>query len=292
LTDPCSSSVGLLLVTYNRPDLLRQLLRAITQFEWHYAHFVIVDNASDPDTQLILQEFQLVLKLTVVALNVNIGHGAGLAAGLDQLSAMNLKLDYVVFLEDDSIPKISYLDFLISKIQESSYTMISSAGSKVSLGKRTALQPNASEILAADFALFDGAIARFQDLLKVGFPVRDWFMMFDDFEYCYRIRKAGFKIGVVTNPHLEILHEGWGGGVSHAHLWRSYYQSRNFIHFVRMHFTWWNLLDCVVLQSKRVIGGFFTINGWQTTKMRMLGIRAGVLGKKGRSLDLNTLKEY
>jgi len=291
LTKSSSLSVALLLVTYNRPELLKQLLQAIEQFDWQYADFVIVDNASDPATQVILEEYIPLLNLTIVSLSENIGHGAGLASGLDELRNSNKSLEYVVFLEDDSIPQADYLSFLLNKIQGTGFTLISSAGSLVSLGKRTKLEPNESEILAADFALFDGAIARFQDLLKVGFPVRDWFMMFDDFEYCYRIRKEGFKIGVVTNPHLEILHEGWGGGVSHSHLWRSYYQSRNFIHFVRIHFSTFTFLDFLILQSKRLIGGLFAPNGFENSKMRFLGIRAGLLGKKGKSLDLITLKE-
>lgn len=271
---------------------MKQLLRAIANFNWQYADFVIVDNASAPTTQVILEEYMPLLNLTILSLSENIGHGAGLACGLDELRNSNKSLEYVVFLEDDSIPTAQYLDFLLDKIEGTQYTMVSSAGSLVSLGKRTKLEPNELEILVADFALFDGAIARFQDLLKLGFPVRDWFMMFDDFEYCYRIRKEGFKIGVVKNPHLKILHEGWGGGVSHSHFWRSYYQSRNFVHFVRLHFTWWNFLDCLILQSKRVIGGFFVINGWKSTKMRLMGIRAGLTGKKGRSLDLSTLQEH
>ncbi|REG91522.1 GT2 family glycosyltransferase [Algoriphagus antarcticus] len=280
----------MLLVTYNRPDLLKHLLNAVQHFNWNYTDFVIVDNASDPATQLILEECKSILNLTIVSLAENIGHGAGLASGLDQLKELNTELDYVVFLEDDSIPKANYLSFLLAKIQDTRYSMISSAGSLVSLGKRRALKPTDSEILTADFALFDGAIARFQDLLKVGFPVRDWFMMFDDFEYCYRIRKEGFNIGVVANPHLEILHEGWGGGVSHSHLWRSYYQSRNYILFVRLHFTWWNFFDCLILQNKRLIGGLISGATWNLTRMRVLGIGDGLKNFKGKSLNPKTLK--
>lgn len=286
-----SSTIALLLVTYNRKELLDRILSEIQSFSWSYSRFVVVNNCSTDETSDVIARFQKTLELEVIQLNENIGHGAGLAMGLDFLKAELPSLDYVVFLEDDSIPTAHYLGFLLDKIEGTQYTMISSAGFLVSLGKRKALKPSNLEILTTDFALFDGAIARFQDLLKVGFPVRDWFMMFDDFEYCYRIRKEGFKIGVVTNPHLEILHEGWGGGVSHSNLWRSYYQSRNYIHFVRLHFTLWNLLDCLVLQSKRVIGGFFAVNGWRSTKMRILGIRAGIMGKKGRSLNLLSLKE-
>lgn len=284
-------AVALLMVTYNRQELLNQILQSIKAFQWQVSDFIIINNGSNDSTGVVLEEFKDALELTIILQSENIGHGAGLAAGLDFLSQNSPIPDFVVFLEDDSIPKAGYLEFLLGKVQGSVFTMISSAGSLVSLGKRTQLKPNESEILAADFALFDGAIIRFQDLLKVGFPVRDWFMMFDDFEYCYRIRKAGFRMGVVANPHLEILHEGWGGGVSHSHLWRSYYQSRNFIHFVRMHFSVFNVCDCLILQSKRIIGGVFTQKGLKSTKLRLMGILAGIKGKKGRSLDLETLKE-
>jgi GT2 family glycosyltransferase len=270
---------------------LRQILQSIHGFNWEVSDFIIIDNGSEDSTAVVLEEFKDSLDLLVISESQNVGHGAGLALGLDYIQVKNSKLDFVIFLEDDSIPQAGYLEFLLGKIQNSDFSMISSAGSLVSLGKRTKLEPNESEILAADFALFDGAIARFQDLLKVEFPVRDWFMMFDDFEYCYRIRKEGFKIGVVSNPHLEILHEGWGGGVSHSHLWRSYYQSRNYIHFVRMHFSVLTIMDCLILQSKRLIGGLFSPNGFENSKMRLLGIRAGLMGKKGKSLDLKTLKE-
>jgi GT2 family glycosyltransferase len=253
--------------------------------------FVIIDNGSETSTKEILEYHKERLKPTILCLKENIGHGAGLAKGMKYLKENRPNLDYVVFLEDDSIPKSKYLNFLISKIKATDFSMISSAGSIIKLGKRIKIQSNHKDIEDADFALFDGAIARFQDLLRVGFPIQDWFMMFDDFEYCYRIRNAGYKIGVVNNPYVEILHDGWGGGTSYSHLWRSYYQSRNFIHFVRIHFTAFNLIDCIILQSKRLIGGLLAKNGWITTKMRLKGVRAGLLGKKGKSLDLMTLKE-
>lgn len=284
-------SVALLLVTYNRPKLLDSLLFEIGNFNWSYLDFVIIDNGSETSTKEILEYHKERLKPTILCLKENIGHGAGLAKGMEHLKENRPNLDYVVFLEDDSIPKSKYLNFLISKIKATDFSMISSAGSIIKLGKRIKIQSNHKDIEDADFALFDGAIARFQDLLRVGFPVQDWFMMFDDFEYCYRIRNAGYKIGVVNNPYVEILHDGWGGGTSYSHLWRSYYQSRNFIHFVRIHFTAFNLIDCIILQSKRLIGGLLAKNGWITTKMRLKGIRAGLLGKKGKSLDLMTLKE-
>lgn len=281
-----------IIVTYNRSHLLNQILSFIKSFSWKYSRFVIINNASNDGTSEVLKEFRECLNLEIITLPENIGHGAGLAQGLRRLKENGERPDYVVFLEDDSFPQAGYLDFLMQAIQKHSFSMISSGGYLVRLGKRINLAPREGEVIEADFGLFDGAIAKFKDLMQVGYPIEDWFMMVDDFEYCHRIRKAGFNIGVMNNPYVEILHEGWGRGESHSHLWRTYYQSRNFILFVRKHFSWFNFLDGLILNSKRFFGGLVSKNGWKKTKLRLLGYRAGFLGKTGKSLDLKTLKEF
>lgn len=286
-----SKQIACLMVTYNRSHLLHQILSRIQSFSWNYSRFVIVNNSSSDGTSKVLLDFQEPLGLEIISLPENIGHGAGLAQGLRKLQETGERPNYVVFLEDDSIPQTGYLDFLVLAMQKHSFTLISSGGYLVRLGKRINLSPKEGEIQEADFGLFDGAIAKFEDLMMVGYPVEDWFMMFDDFEYCYRIRKAGFRIGVMQNPHVEILHKGWGGGESHSHIWRTYYQSRNFILFVRRHLSWFTFLDALILNSKRLLGGLFVKNGWKLTKLRLMGYRAGLLGKTGKSLNLKTLRE-
>lgn len=279
------------MVTYNRSELLSRILAQIESFTWEYRRFLIIDNASSDSSSSILERFKQSLDLEIITLTENIGHGAGLAQGMRRLNESGEMPTHIVFLEDDSIPQHAYLDFLIQASFRSEYSLISSGGYLVRLGKRIKVQSKEKEILSADFGLFDGAIAKFDDLMKVGYPVEDWFMMFDDFEYCYRIKKAGFKIGVTTNPYVEILHEGWGGGNSHSHLWRAYYQSRNYVLFVKKHLTWFTFLDAILLNTKRIVGGFFVSNGLKVSKLRWMGLKAGLLGKKGRSLNINTLKE-
>lgn len=283
--------ISLILVTYNRADYLNRLLNSIMEFNWEYQSFLIIDNCSNDDTASVINNYKPQLNIEYIHSDENIGHGAGIALGLKKLYRLEQKPNYVVFLEDDSVPQLEYLEFLVKAITKTPFSMLSSGGYKVGLGSRTNLYPNKGELLESDFVLFDGAIANFDDLIKVGFPIEDWFMMFDDFEYCYRLRKAGLKLGVVNNPYIEILHEGWGGGKSYSYLWRAYFQSRNYILFVKTHFSFWNLFDCLILQSKRLIGGGIRKGGLKVTKMRLMGIRAGIFGRKGRSLDLKSLKE-
>lgn len=286
-----NKNLACLMVTYNRSYLLDQILFKIQKFSWSYSRFVIVDNFSTDETTDILGEYEKPLRLEILTLGENIGHCAGLAQGLRFLKKSGVRPEYVVFLEDDSFPKPDYLNFLTQAITNDSFTLISSIGYRVGLGKRIQVNPKPEEIQEADFGIFDGAIARFEDLLMVGYPVENWFMMFDDFEYCHRIKKAGFKIGIINNPHLEIMHLGLGEAKSHSHLWRTYFQSRNFTLFMKKYFTLFIFLDWLILQSKRLLGGIFLKDGLIVLKMTFLGIRAGILGKTGKSLNLKTLKE-
>jgi GT2 family glycosyltransferase len=277
------------MVTFNRSALLDQILSRILSFSWNYSRFIVLNNASTDGTLEVLEKFKIPLSLEIINSEDNVGHGAGLAKALKFLNLSEVKPELVVFLEDDSIPEAGYLDFLVKIIRGSLFSLVSSAGYQVRLGKRSKVVPRPGEVIKADFGLFDGSIARFPDLMKVGYPVENWFMMFDDFEYCYRIRKAGFKIGIMENPYVQILHEGWGGGNSHSSLWRSYYQSRNFILFVRSHFNLFNIVDCLFLISKRVIGGLFNNRSRNQTKFKLKGIWDGIKGVKGKSLDPKTL---
>ena len=229
-------NLAILLVTHNRGELLDKVLEKISSFNWKYDQFVLINNASTDSTEEVIARYREKLGLNIIHSGENVGHGAGIALGLEYLLRGDHP-DWIVFMEDDSIPEQNYLDFLIQKIEGSPYAMISSKGSIGSMGRRAQVKPLDEETIEVDFALLDGAIAKFDDLISVGLPVRDWFMMFDDFEYCFRIRKSGFQIGVCSNPNIQILHRGWGGGNNNSSKWRAYYQSRNFIHFVRLHFS-------------------------------------------------------
>jgi GT2 family glycosyltransferase len=146
------------------------------------------------------------------------------------------------------------------------------------------------QVKAVDFAVFDGAVMRYDVVSKVGVPIRDWFMMVDDYEYCYRIKKSGFKMGVVHNDFHQILHLGAGSGFTSSSLWRGYYQERNYVFFVKTHFTIFNLIDFLIFFVKRVFGSLTAPDRSQRIKLKFIGLWHGLINKKGRTLDPSTLK--
>lgn len=274
------------LVTCNRAASLRKVLEAVESGDWNFTSFVIVDNNSVDETSTILSRYEHLPRFKVIRSNRNAGHGAALAMALRYLVASEQQPDYVIFLEDDSIPCAELPNVLISRILNSDYHLVSPVGYKVGIGRRTLLQPSANAIIPADFCLFDGAIMRFEVVRFIGLPVEDWFMMVDDYEYCFRIRSAGLKIGVIRNIIHEILHFGGGGGFNRSTLWRGYYQMRNHVFFLKKYFSVFNLLDFLILQIfKRTFAAILAPDSFVRIRLRLLGLWHGLIGRKGQTLD-------
>ena len=187
-------SYSIIIITYNRSEILSKILESLCRYNWTYNELVLVDNNSEDETSRIIEKYGDILKIKLIKSNENLGHGGGLALALDYLIKVGSTPEYLIFLEDDSIPAKELPGNLISQISKSEFSLLSPLGSIASLGKRTLIFPSLGEIEEVDFAVFDGAIMNFDVVLKVGVPERDWFMMVDDYEYCYRIKKALKKV--------------------------------------------------------------------------------------------------
>jgi len=59
------------------------------------------------------------------------------------------------------------------------------------------------KVLFVDVVISSGTLVRGDIVLDVGLPRSDFFMDFVDFEYCLRLRKHGYQIGVVRDSFLD-----------------------------------------------------------------------------------------
>ena len=95
--------ISIILVTYNRIDLLKKILKKIQSYNWSYSEFIIINNNSFDETKDFLNTLDKGFK--VINLTENIGHGAALSVGLKYIiNKLENKDGFTVFLEDDSIP--------------------------------------------------------------------------------------------------------------------------------------------------------------------------------------------
>lgn len=278
----------ILLVTYNRAFRLHTVVSALLNQAVPARKIIIVDNNSDDHTRAVLSEFK---GDSIVYLNTgdNIGHGAGIAYGLSWYMANDYRDEWLMFAEDDSESTLDWAKSMIERIASSDYGMLVLDGQVHRLGSRRSPKKDGVLPVDVDFGLLDGAIARSGLFKVVGVPVTDWFMMCDDLEYCTRIKKMGFKIGCVPNHYVSILHLGGSGISKSTSMWRAYYQSRNHVHFVRIHLSAYRLLDFLIMELKRILAALLVERNLKKVVFRIKGIWHGVMGVKGRNLDPKTL---
>ena len=280
------SKFSIVLVTFNRLQLLKEITQRVLSYDWRFEKFIIINNNSSDGTFEYLNSIvNHDSRLDLVHLKSNVGHGGAISIAFSRLPS---DYRFCLLLEDDSIPSEKLPDNLFDVMNRTKFDVISSDGRRVKLGKRVPLKRiDAWE--EADFVLWDGAILTQKVINKVGYPVSNWFMMFDDFEYSYRIRKAGFKLGVLNGTDHQILHLGGGEKFSKSTLWRGYYQARNHTLFVRRHFSLFNLGDFLIIQSKWLIAALRASDWKIRIRLRLIGVWHGLRGREGKTLSPTTL---
>jgi rhamnopyranosyl-N-acetylglucosaminyl-diphospho-decaprenol beta-1,3/1,4-galactofuranosyltransferase len=280
---------GIVIVTYNRREGLQNAIHGILEQTVRPANLVVIDNNSSDGTQQFLEGLEFPFATRIIRTAENIGHGAGLSLGLNWLVA-NSSCRYFIFLEDDSVPGSTLCEQMLVKIQASDYDILCLDGLKFKVGKRYRPELSKDRITEVDFALLDGAVISRRLVEKVGVPKADFFMMCDDLEYSKRIRKKGFKIGCIKSDAHEILHLGGGGKYSRSTLWRGYYQARNSVHILKEYFSPRELLDFVLIESKRLVGALGAHDRFQRVGLRLRGTWDGLRGIKGMTIDPKKFK--
>jgi GT2 family glycosyltransferase len=276
-------SVTVIMVTYNRSNILIDAINCLLKQSYSVDNIVIVDNASSDDTSSILKQHQLNDKrFHLIFEDNNGGYASGLASGLNW-ALHNLKVDYFWLMDDDSYPETEALELLISRASESGYDMLGLTGFKLSWFRKYTVIPK-NNVELCDYILIDNAIIHKKVVQKVGVPNKDFFMMCEDYDFCIRIKKAGYKIGLIDNAHVNRLHLG-SGKFSKNTLWRGYYHSRNHLLILRNHFTLKMLIHYMVIQIKYLVGSLSAPDRCLRIKFRLIGILHGLRRIKGKTLS-------
>jgi len=80
---------------------------------------------------------------------------------------------------------------------------------------------------------------------KIGFLDKDFFLYYDDTDFCYRAKKAGFKL--IYIPFLKAYHDLEEVYVSRATPSRLYYIARSYFIFAKKHFNFILLIYAILL---------------------------------------------
>lgn len=216
--NPKASRVAAVVVSYNREELLAESIAAILAQTRAVDALVIVDNASTDDSLAVARA--AAPHADVLALSRNTGGAGGFAVGIAQAVTMH-DVDWVWIMDDDTVPTPSALAELLSVAVQSVDGEPAVLASRVlwTDGRDHPMntprtKPFAGAALRRSSASAGGVPVRSASFVssmvsakaigELGYPIADYFLWNDDFEYSTRLIRNG--IGIYC-PQSIVVHK-------------------------------------------------------------------------------------
>lgn len=234
--------VGIVIVNYNGAKFQNECVASILQSDYDNYSIIIVDNASTDNSVELLSEFDDD-RIIVIKLDENCGVAKGNNVGIQK--SMELGCTHSLLLNNDTVVEKSFLssmlacdeDIVSPKIYYFGTNKIWYFGGKFQKIKGTAkhlnyqiedngkLKSGYYEYAPTCCLLVQNEVFR-----KIGMIDENYFLYFDDTDFCYRAKKNGYKIWLDANS--VIYHKvgfSTGGDTSPIMM---YYLNRNRFYYV------------------------------------------------------------
>ena len=218
-----SKSVIAVVVTYNRKELLKESLEALINQHYTNCRVLIIDNASTDGTRDYINDLVDDEKVIYKNTGANLGGAGGFNYGMKE--AAKYEPDFIWLMDDDCIVhKHTLTNFIVAdKKLEGNYGFLSS---KVLWKDGNICEMNVQrKTIAKDVSDFDSTMvpvvmASFVSFFvpinivrEKGFPIKDFFIWTDDWEYtrrisrdypCYLVNKSAVTHKSVNNIGASI----------------------------------------------------------------------------------------
>jgi len=217
------------IVTYNRLEMLKEVTESLLSQDCP-CDILIVDNASTDNTRewsldLISDNSINNVKVIYENTGANIGGAGGFNYGMKR--AVELGYDYVWIMDDDAVPMSNTLSELMKKsdfltAQNSTYGFLSSVvywtdNNLCTMNRQRTLTHyldlcdvneslSKNELIQIETATFVSLLFPKETILKVGLPIKEFFIWSDDVEYTVRITIKN-KIPSYIVPSSGIIHK-------------------------------------------------------------------------------------
>lgn len=249
MSAPERERVAVVVVTYNRADLLERMLTGLAALERAPDGVLVVDNASTDHTREVLERSTLP-GLVAIHSTDNLGGAGGFHLGVR--TAYERGYDVMWLMDDDVVPAPDCLtrllaaegSCLVAVREDLTGALVEKAALRFDLRNPLRARPKRASIDSAYAAraqmppsvevenvAFEGFLVRREVVDRVGLPDPSYFIFYDDVDYAIRARRAGFAIRAVRDAVLvrqlsfDQQHDLAG--------WKGYYMYRNLfvVHF-------------------------------------------------------------
>lgn len=271
-------SVTTVIVTYNRKVLLERCIRAVLQQTRMPDTVLILDNASTDGTEASLRELGFLdhPAIRYVRLAENTGGAGGFSEGLRR--AYQQGADYFWLMDDDGAPDPECLQKLLGvadgrAIHYAAPNLIADNGESHFAELIAAAR---TEVLGFRGGPFNGILLSRALVRAVGFPMKNYFIWGDEYEYTNRMQDAGFPLVMV----IGAIHRHKSTRYSFSRCPRPYHLVRNWIFSVRLSKGLYVTKRVQKLQLAQVVvrlvaEGLFALNFSQVTQV-LRGLRDGL----------------
>lgn len=247
--------LGVVIVTYNRLDLLKECLDHVMNQTIPFDSIIIVNNNSTDGTSDYLKTLSD-NKIHTLNLDENIGGSGGFYKGIEY--ATTLDLDWLLLIDDDAIINLDFnekIPFEFSQdIKAYSGTVIKDGcidcNHRRILKSKTKFIEENVDIEYYDKDYFNYNLATFcglyisLDIIKIiGLPEKNFFIWYDDTEYSLRIMKHT----LIRNINAAKLNHKCSSGTGQVNFsWKDYYGRRNKLYIIKKYFNKVALINYVL----------------------------------------------
>ena len=229
---------SVVIVTYNRLQLLKECISCIEKQEKKFDEIVIVDNASTDGTRDWLMS--LGEKYNILYETINGGGAKGFKDGVEY-TFQNLDTDWILLIDDDAMLSKNYLENIDNFITTNSeYLAVSGTvrtEGKIDITHRKRVRSKLTfsitpvdikeydtEVFEYDLSSFCGLLFSAKLIEEIGLPQEEYFIWYDDSEYSLRLRT---KTKIVNVNEAWLNHKTKKSSQKDQLNWKGYYGIRN-----------------------------------------------------------------
>jgi rhamnopyranosyl-N-acetylglucosaminyl-diphospho-decaprenol beta-1,3/1,4-galactofuranosyltransferase len=238
-----TETVAVVVVTYNRADLLGQVLDGLAAQTHEPDAVIVVDNASEDHTRAVL-DAHVGLGLQRIHLEENTGGAGGFRAGTE--AAYLQGFDRIWLIDDDVVPAPDCLALLMAEDEAAVMSvredihgrLVEKAATDFDLSRPWTTRPK-RRMVETDYGdrhampprvelhniAFEGPLFRREVIDTIGLPDASFFIFYDDVDFALRARRAGYRIWAIRDAvlvrQLDFSQQHDLAG------WKGYYMYRN-----------------------------------------------------------------